>query len=257
MKKIVYKNNPLIQVIIQIMFPTIIELNTEDPITFRNLIKVDFPYYKLNLDNQQEIVFNPNDNNEMVPSVKNNNTVRNHTFVSKDGSYMVNLTNSFISLSTVAYEHWEKFSEKLTSILNIFNKIYDVPFYERIGLRYIDAYSKDLLNLTEYNWNQLINSPWIGAMIFDRDDDSYLNSSIDTEFKLNETSTAKIHAGLGTVNNTQKAFIIDSDFITISSIPFDDIDKKINYLHNEAKIFIESAILEPLKKAMIPEEIEL
>ena len=155
-------------------------------------------------------------------------------------------------------ENWEDFSKKFSSILDAFKKSYTVPFYERIGLRYIDAYSKEKLNLKEYQWKELIANPWVGVMSIAEEDDLFINSTIDTEYKLNDgISRARIHSGLGVVNNNFKAFIIDSDFMNISNFDDGEINEKMEYLHAEAKKFIESAILPPLSTALEPEEIEL
>ncbi len=139
-KRVIYEKNPLIEVIIQYRFPKILALNTNDPIDFQNAIKGEYPIYQLTLENQQEITFAINQNNTVppIPSIIQKQPVRNHTFISGDGTYKINLTNEFISISTLSYHRWEEMLSHLKTPLSAFEKIYKPPFYERIGLRYID-----------------------------------------------------------------------------------------------------------------------
>lgn len=255
MSRVIYKKNPLIEVIIQYRFPKILALNNVDPVDFQDAIREDYPVYQLSLENQHELTFPFNPENLALSTLIQKQTSRNHNFISQDGQYKVNLTSTFISVSTIHYTRWEDLHDRFTKVVNAFEKVYRPSFYERIGLRYIDAYSRNKLNLLDKSWSDLINQPWVGAFS-SIEETKVLVSGLDVEYRLdNDISAAKIHTGTGNVNNsTEKVFIIDSDFFHYHNIKLDMADDILNYLHDNAKKFIESAVKETLHKAMEPEE---
>ncbi len=258
-QRVIYENNPLIEVIIQYRFPKILALNSKDPIEFQDRIKDEYPIYQLALENQQEISFAINQNNVAapIPSIIQKQPVRNHTFISSDGTYKINLTNEFISISTLSYRRWEEMIAHLKTPLAAFEEIYKPPFYERIGLRYIDAFSRNELELKGVPWTELINSAWLGAFAC-TNEDRVINSGLDAEYFLDQkTARAKIHTGLGTINNNpERVFIVDSDFMKIEMIKPMDGYSVLEYLHNNAKGFISEVIMEKLHLAMKPEIVE-
>lgn len=259
MNRVIYKKNPLIEVIIQYRFPKILALNNNDPVEFQERIKNDYPIYQLTLENQQEISFSIEENNSSVinPSVINKQANKNHNFISADGSYKINLTSSFISISTLSYSRWEEMSERFIKVLKVFEEIYSPPFYDRIGLRYIDAFSRNNLNLGTTPWKELINPHLLGAYSF-VEEDRVINNHSEFEYFLDDgVSRAKINSGIGSVNeSTELMFILDQDFICIDNIPLDSAEKKLFYLHDQAKIFISTAICDKLHTAMEPENVE-
>ena len=258
-QRVIYGKNPLIEVIIQLRFPKILALNTKDPVDFQEAIRDEYPAYLLTVENQQEITFtvNPDDAAAPIPSIVPKQPVKNHSFVSGDGAYKINLTNEFISLSTRSYCRWEEMLDHLKNPLAVFEKIYKPSFYERIGLRYIDAFSRDELGLGETPWSELIAPAWLGAISF-TDEKRVFNSSLDIEYSLEqETERARIHTGLGTINNkTERVFVIDSDFMKIEPTKPNHSYDVLNFLHNHAKVFISKAIKRKLHLAMKPEKVK-
>lgn len=254
MERVIYKNNPLLEVIVQYRFPRILALNYGDPVEFQEAIKADYPIYQLTLENQQEISISIGQDNVPVPSVIQKQPTRNHNFISQDGQYKINLTNNFISISTLNYTRWEELLSRFSNPITAFEKIYAPSFYERIGLRYIDAFSRKNLCLEDKKWNDLIEQPWIGAFS-SIEESKMINSGLDVEYLLdNSISRAKIHAGIGIINNNpEKVFIIDSDFMHVQNTTTQDVFDMLNYLHNNAKVFIRSAITDVLHNAMGPE----
>lgn len=258
-QRVIYEKNPLIEVIIQYRFPKILSLNTKDPIDFQDAIRDEYPIYQLALENQQEIsiAINQNDGVAPVPSIVQNQLVRNHSFISSDGTYKINLTNEFLSISTLSYHRWEEMLSHFAKPLEMFERIYKPPFYERIGLRYIDAFSRNELNLTDSPWKSLITAAWLGAFA-SIDEERVINSGLDVEYFLDQRNArARIHAGLGTINNSpERVFIVDSDFMKIEMIKTDNGYSVLEYLHDNAKEFISKVITEKLHLAMKPEKAE-
>lgn len=254
MKKTIYKNCPLLEVILQIKFPTILSINSNEPDKFQEKIRTEFPIYSLGIENEQEISFQPM-NNGIFPSLTNSQQHKNYSFISEDGGYKINLTSSFISISTINYYSWERLLEKFNKPLEAFVEIYKPSFFERIGLRYIDVFSREKLNLHKEPWKNLINPHLLGNLNV-IEEELVVNSSVDFEYFLdNKISRAKIHAGIGKINGEiENSFIIDSDFIHINNEKIDDFERIANYLHLNAKNFLNEAICKKLHNALEPEE---
>ena len=76
-----------------------------------------------------------------TPTVQQPPAVTNYNFISADGLWKLNLTSTFIALSTLRYQRWEDFATRLDRPLAQFIQIYQPAFFERIGLRYVNAFS--------------------------------------------------------------------------------------------------------------------
>lgn len=253
MKRIVYKNPPLDEVILQVKFPVDLRLN-DDPKDFQENVKSDFPFYKMNIDNEQEISLFPNQVN-LPPVFRNISSTKNHTFISKDGKDKINLTNSFISLSTLQYERWEIFFAKFKNLYQVFKGLYAPSVIDRIGLRYKDVYVKEKHHLEDKKWADLIASPWIGALT-SNDEDKVSASNVTYELLLEEGVKRRVVSGLG-MKNGKKCFFVDSDFTCTMIDSVDNYEDVCNKLHDHSTNFYQSVVTKTLKDAMgIKEEIE-
>lgn len=254
MGRVVFENNPLIEVILQFRFPTILSINSNEPVDFQEAIRKKFPIYQVGTENAQEIQIVAN-NNTFLPSIVNKQQNKNYAFVTVDGKYKVNLTSSFISFSTINYTRWEEFWGTFESALTSFISVYQPAFFERIGLRYIDAISKLALNLENKAWKDLIKENWLGALAVYGDDQVPVTST-DSEFFVDDKGTRlKIHTGLGSVNNSKETvFIVDTDFIHIGNIKIEDYKVILDLLHDHSRFFIEHVIKDELYTAMKPRD---
>ena len=255
MGKVLYKKNSILESIIQIKFPQILALKNEDPIQFQSLIRETFPIYQLSIEKQHEIAFNI-EKEPTLAKILQSQQIKNHNFISTDGHYKINLTSGFISISTVKYDSWESIIDLFSKPMESFLKIYQPPFFERVGLRYIDGFSKKKLNLETCSWRDLIAPQWLGGYNLIEDENKVLTSNLEVEYVLDDgISHAKIRSGLG-MNNNEKIFLLDSDFIHIGNINIKDYRAILEQLHVYAKGFINAAITQKLHEAMEPEENE-
>lgn len=256
MKRVIYKKNPLVEVIIQLRFPSILSINANEPAEFQEAIRQKFPIYQVGIEQEQEISIVAKED-AFFPSIRQQNKQKNHMFITADGQYKINLTSSFISISTLNYTRWEVMMEHFEDVVNSFFDIYKPSFFERIGLRYIDAFSKEKLEIKEKSWKDLIKTTWIGPLAA-LPEESMIVNNVDVEYILDDSvSRAKIHTGLGTINNdSENVFIIDSDFIKISTIEISEYKDVLDYLHSKSGEFLRNAITDTLHNAMEPEVIE-
>ena len=142
-RRYAYGKSQLIEVICQLRFPTILSIDTREPADFQETVRAAFPRYQCQV--------------EKLPGVNGApaRTVNNHTFISEDGGYKLSLTKDFIALSTMRYTHWEDFAARLDEPLGQFIKIYRPNCFDRVGLRFVNAISREQLGLTGRRWNDL------------------------------------------------------------------------------------------------------
>ena len=144
-----YARSPLVEVICQLRFPTILNIGAKDPAEFQEAVRHDFPRY---MARQEQLP--PKVKPGPTPALEPQAPITNYNFVSADGKWKLNLTSSFIALSTLRYQRWEDFAARLDKPLAQFIQIYQPAFFERIGLRYVNAFSRRALGLEELLWGR-------------------------------------------------------------------------------------------------------
>jgi len=250
-----YSRCQLIETICQLRFPAILAIGTSDPAQFQESIRSLFPRYVLRQDQQPPKVVNGR--LETPPAVAN------HNFISADGRWKVNLTRDFVALSTLSYTRWEDFAQKLDKVLASFIQLYQPAFFQRIGLRYVNAFSRRALGLEDELWDDLIESPFIGGLSEpDVDEKTVSRSSLEMELALTQERRVKIHTGPGMLKSNGKQapevrFILDGDFSTLGQqLSADRIAGELGQLHEYAVRLFNAATTQTLKDAMGPEPME-
>ena len=249
-----YARSPLVEVICQLRFPAILTINTKEPAEFQEAVRHDFPRYAVRQEQRPpKLVGAGTPNAKLEPQ----SPVANHSFISADGFWKLNLTKDFIALSTLRYTRWEDFALRLDKPLAQFIQVYEPAFFERIGLRYVNAVSKSRLGLTDLLWDDLIRSPYLGILGEpDVDETKVGRSSLDTEISPEEGVRLKIHAGPGLINGGKQdpevKFILDGDLSRTGNLTADKVPDTLEVLHRYAERFFHGAILPELHEAMGP-----
>ena len=252
-KPFVYEKNQLIEVICQLRFPTILSIDSREPADFQELIRGNFPRYSVQTERGA------------APGGEAGSG-KNYSFISADGKYKLSLTKSFIALSTVAYTNWQEFAGWLDEPLGHFISVYRPAYFERVGLRYLNAISREKLELTDCRWRELIAPEYLGVLALERTDETgVLKSQMDTEMKLGGGSAVKLHAGPGMIRRgvrTEKGFrqiqdnevrfILDMDVYSAGEIKIQSAAEVLDTLHSHADELFSSAISDKLHDAMEP-----
>lgn len=245
-----YQSSPLIEVICQLRFPTILSIGSTEPAQFQEQVRGDFPRYAAKQEQQPPRLVNGK--LEQVPPITNYN------FISADGVWKINLTKDFIALSTLRYSTWEDFAQKLDKVLALFIQIYQPAFFERIGLRYINAFSRKRLGLEGELWDDLINQPFIGVLSEPDVEETLVHKcALDVEMALGEDRRLKLHAGPGMLGDGKQdpepKFILDGDFsVAGKQLPAQRIAGDLDVLHDYAVRLFNSAVTRELHDAMGP-----
>ncbi len=257
--RVIYKKNPLDQVICQVKFPPILRIDADIPFEFQEIIRSDFPNYSSSTMILADLI--PDELIKFAPKEFSSNLQQkgnvNHQFSTDDGAWAINLTNNFLSISTSSYTKWEDFKHKFEAPLNAFISIYSPPHFNRIGLRYIDLITRSSLGLTNRSWNELIQ-PYILGIQSNKDIiPSSVRSSLQTdEITLNSRNDiVRLIHGLAIKNDDQEIlFVIDSDIFSESKTEVLHAIKLLNEYNLYARNIFRWSIKTTLHEAMEPTE---
>ena len=252
-----YQRPQLVEVICQLRFPTILSIDTQEPAAFQEQIRSAFPQYSIQREKLPPKLANPG---SPIPVVEPQKTINNYTFVSADGQWQLNLTQDFFSLSTRNYSSWKNFASQLDKPLAAFIATYHPAYFQRIGLRYLNAISRQQLGLGECHWQELIQRPYLGIMA---EDDLPLQRvqrcTVDAQFMMDSSCCAKVHAGPGLLNSNRPdvpqdkecKFIFDLDLFMAGNLANSLAPGALETLHGHAVQVFEGAITPRLRDAML------
>ena len=253
-QRCIYQNNQLAEVICQLRFPEILSIGAKPPVDFQELIRDEFPVYGV----RQELPAPKISGTPGNLTLEKQDPIINYQFASADGVWRVNLTNKFISLACTRYTSWEDFAKKLDKPLVAFIKTYKPAFFERVGLRYVNFFSRQALELEGVPFAQLISPCYLGLLAEeDVAEPSVNRCSVDAEINLRGGCKAKIHAGPGLVKRVGQMdkeikFIYDLDMFMQGNIPVNTSVGALQTLHAQAYPIFNGAITKTLHDAMEP-----
>ena len=251
----IYENNQIAEVICQLRFPEILKISVQPPVAFQEAIRDDFPQYS----SRKEM---PAPKLEGIPgnmTIQKQEPTTNHQFVSADGNWRVNLTGKFLSLACTRYTCWEDFAHQLDKPLVAFIKTYQPAYFERIGLRYVNFFSRKELDLEGVPFRKLFQPNYLGPLM----DEEVMEMgtsrcSIDFDTAIRGGCRVKIHAGPGMVKkngqmDSEMKFIFDQDVYLPSRVPVNLSAGTLQSLHAQADSIFRGAITEELHEAMGPQ----
>ena len=253
-----YNKTQLAEVICQLRFPTILSIGAKEPADFQDAIRGMFPRYAARQEQPAPRIAAMG-----TPGAKLETPapITNYNFVSADGKWKLNLTNNFISLSTVAYPGWEEFGKHFDLPLAQFIKIYQPSYFERIGLRYVNIISRKALGAEDDAWRDLIAPHYLGILAApDMDERKANKCAVDVEMELDSTCRAKIHAGPGLVKrnipnappDNEVKFIFDMDIFMGGQIDPRMAAAGLETLHAHSTPLFQGAITDRLHTALEP-----
>lgn len=250
----IYRRNQLSDVICQLRFPEIVQIQQQHPDAFLQQIRQEFPNFSLRKDMPARPL-------PGSAPVQQKGPIHNYQFTSEDGHWRVNLTSGFISVSCGNYTCWEDFARKLDLPLASFIRLYRPERFQRIGLRYINFISRKALDLEEVSFCELMNPCYLGIL---KEADiagcTTTRSTVDAELKLSGGCHAKLHAGPGKVHrmgqpDPEVKFIFDQDIFLIGDLPVNTTASSLETLHRQSFPIFRGAITPLLHNAMEPTKI--
>lgn len=251
-----YPNAQLREVICQLRFPTILSINHVEPADFQETIRDAFPQYVRQSETPMPKIAAFGSQNARLEQQP---PITNYHFLSADKKWKLNLTRDFISLSTLQYTNWEEFARHLDRPLAAFIQLYKPAYFQRVGLRYFNAFSRQNLGLEHMPWNSLFSPAYLGALAEpDIREEQLLGGGCDMLLKLDSSCVAKIHSGPGrlknapphTVNDPEVKFIFDLDLSMSGNIACTLAAAGLETLHGHSTRIFEGAITDSLREAL-------
>lgn len=260
-ERVIYRKNPLVQVLCQLRFPRILKINEKQPADFQERIREKYPRFQTALEQQISVEFDVEANVQIPHIQQQSEAIKNYMFSTVDETWHINLTSTFLALSTSKYDRWESFKENLAEPLQALIDIYKPAFFERVGLRYIDVFKRSSLNIEDVNWSDLIEPFALGFMSNTEIQMDVLSQNTVVELDIGDDAIAQVRLSK-TIDapsgfpmpRGEEVFIVDSDMYVMQK-NFEELDKALDNLHSNSTGLIRSIIKEKLHNAMEPEAI--
>lgn len=257
-KRCQYENHQLAEVICQLRFPEILTIGANAPVDFQEAIRSEYPRYAARNEAAAPKISGTPGNLQL----ENQKPTVNYQFMTADGQWRVNLTSTFVSLATNAYTGWEDFAKKLDIPLAALIRVYKPAYFERIGLRYMNFFSRENLQMTDTPFSELFEPAYLGLLADDEVNEAATSRiSMDYELATPGGCRAKIHAGPGLVKRSGQQdkeikFILDLDLYMNGNVPVNYSAGALETIHSQAYPIFRGAITEKLHDAMSPEDID-
>jgi|JFJP01.1.fsa_nt_gi hypothetical protein len=253
--RVIYQRTPLIEVVGQLRFPTILKINNQEPYEFQERISSDYPIFQRSqsLNLPPEIV-------SLLPQISSILPKHNtYNFLSENSKWKLSLDQDNLTLATFEYKRYEEFKEKLFNIVNIFKDVYNPSFYLRLGLRYKNLILRSKLKMEDKDkpWSALI-SPQIASELHSSElSGSILTSVKNLEIEL-ETGRVSFNHGLvisqdpSRGNVQEPGYLFDADFFVESKINKEEIGNVFDTFNRTGGQLFRWSITDELHRAMEP-----
>jgi len=255
--RIIYSRNPLVEVICQLRFPSILRITTEPPVTFQEKIRGEYPLLtERSPESDIEIPPGvPASVAETIMKALPRRKLVGFDFVSADEKWKVSLTKEFLALTTSKYTRWEDFRQHLEGPLSALIEVYSPAFCTRVGLRYQDLVQRSKLGLAATTpWAQLLRGHIAGVLAPSELATTIEEHQCQTLIKL-PAYGGKVrmrHGIVQTVDTNEECFLIDSDFYTQERTKLTDVDGILGYFNRQSGRLFRWCIEDRLHQAMEP-----
>lgn len=256
--RVIYANNPLVEVVCEVRFPPILRISAADPTDFQDQIRSAYPEYEVGnvsgplVPNAPDFLRSLLQSGFQDPSFEA--APRGYRFLNADQSWKVTLSQGSLSLSTSTYERWEGFRERLESVIGVLVKTYQPSYFSRVGLRYQNVISTQNLGLEEGRWRDLLARPVLGELSSEELQDVEVIGarrsmilSIDEDLMLNLN-----HGFVDTVDDQGEAYLIDTDYYQEGQIDTNDCLSHAERCHSYAGKVFRWCITDKLHDALGP-----
>lgn len=246
MARVRYLRSTLREVIYQVRFPKILKLTEGVPAAFQEMIMGDYPNY--NMQKNETLV-------EVNGQAQQKVSENNHSFISQSGKTKINLTSTFIAISTLDYDRWEKLREEIKTVLDKFYSCYNIPGIQRIGLRYRNIITRSKLGLDNKRWSELLDVKMLGPL--ENNEGGTTRYEAVYEIKNSENCFTSRHFKLVKEHpGNELSFLLDCDYYYAGFFPKESVLGLSDELHVLSQQFIQNSHKDTLLAAMQPQELE-
>ena len=257
--RVIYRKNPLGQVVCQLRFPPVLRIETELPAAFQERIRSDYPILRQSVP-ADSLQLPPNVPEALVNMLRSAVPKRQvaYDFVAPDDKWAVGLTREFLALTSTNYRRWEQFEDHLSGPVKALLDVYSPVFFSRVGLRYQDVITRSELGLGDIPWAELLHSHISGVL-----SSSELQGSVDgvtsqalVKFPKGPERVLLRYGLIERADTKEECFLIDSDFYTEERIGTDNVIDTLRHFNQQSGRLFRWCITEKLHLAMDPGPIE-
>jgi len=167
-QRVIYRNNPLEQVICMLQFPPILRIETQPPAGFQDRLRQMYPLFRESREAEISVPLPP----DVAKLFQENYPRTCRTFyelLSEDQVWSVALGASVLGLRTSRYERWEDFRSRVQELVGHFIQLYEPAFFSRVSVRYWNVIQRSRLGLDSSTaWSELLR-PHIAGELASRD----------------------------------------------------------------------------------------
>jgi len=256
-KRVVYEHNPLVQVICQLRFPTILQISSQEPAAFQNKLRSEYPLYT-RVDRRAAF---PKEISDLLAhlavSVPPEGVT--HKFLTEDSTRFISLADDFLAITEEKYHRWEAFREEIKLSKGAVEEIYTPAFYSRIGLRYRDVIDRAALGLAAEPWDSLVNPSLIGVLGAAEVRDQVQGINAEALVRLDQIPGGFVRIRHGLTKPAQdghEAYQVDVDCFTEERGASEDVSGVLNAFNRVAGNLFRWAITPRLRDALNPLDID-
>lgn len=245
--RVIYQRNPLIEVVCQLRFPTILRIETEVPAAFQERIREHFPEYRTSRPSLPAGINLPREISDAMFGAG-----VAHEFETADGTAKLSLTRDFIALAVTDYSEWRVFRELLMAPQVALSEIYSPAYFSRVGLRYRDQIDRSALGLEQVPWSELLR-PEVAGELAHPDIATKVKRIVREVLLAIPDGSGSIRIVHGLEGESEDAkYVIDADFFTDQRTPTGSTDDVLKGFNKRAGNLFRWCIKPKLHDAMEP-----
>ncbi len=257
-KRTIYKKNVLDQVMCQLKFPPILRIDAELPVAFQEHVNREFPNYseKTNWRLEWSLGAKEPSRSQLDTRMQPTDSMKNHEFSTEDGQWKINLTRTFLALTTDSYSVWEDFKRRLDIPLKALISVYSPSHFSRIGLRYKNVIKRSALELDGVDWSKLLKPQVLGILADSETSQNVRDLQSVCEISLPDIDSAvRVSTRLTRDRGTDEiCYMIDSDFFSAQKTSIDEVHSRFDDFNQHASRLFQWCITERLHQSMEPQD---
>lgn len=257
----IYRNNPLVEVVCQLRFPTILSISSEPPAKFQEEIRGEYPWYEqqgppdvpdIPVEIRESL---PTEIREALPGFGLAQGPISYKFETEDRMRTITLAQDSVAVSENRYRQWDDFRAEVESAESILREIYAPSFYTRVGLRYRDVLDRGEYGLNSVPWSELLNPVFLGVLGSREIAQDVEQSQTRVLLTIPDVEGGQVllQHGIATRNDSgSPVYLIDADFFTQNRCDHDVAFAAANKFNKWAGHLFRWAITDVLRATLEP-----
>jgi uncharacterized protein (TIGR04255 family) len=203
--RVTFAKHSLVEVVSQLTFPRLLEIDTELPVRFQRAIQSDYPALSAGKVLELQV--------DLEKAQSKTADARRYEFSSLNNQWKAVLSSDFVALTTLEYTRWEDFKGRVLQLVATLIDCYRPAQFTRIGLRYRDLISREKLNLGGVPWRDLLAHQILGVLAKGGLDESEVIGARNSfVYSLPNNVKVQVIHGITVGGSGSPEYMIDSDF---------------------------------------------